>query len=344
MKRFTRTLAAVAAVLALGALAPASAQTRLKMILNWTYQGPQGIFFLAADRGYFKDEGLDIQIDQGKGSGAAVLEVARGTYDVGFGDINTVVQIAAPRPEQAPIGVYMMYNQPPFAIASLKSSKIETAKDLEGKSVAAPAGSATLKLMQLVMDNQKIDPAKVEIVNAQANLLEQMMLRGQVDSVAGFVSSIAMAAKNLRIDPDKDLNWLMFSDYGVELYSNALVVSRQLAQQNPEAVRGLVRAVNRAVADTLKDPDAAIEALVKREPLIKRDIERESLLRTMNVEMNHPEGRELGFGGVQPERLAKAIDQVVTVFELPRTPAVDEVFTMEFLPPQQERMYSFDVM
>ncbi|GAA5234265.1 ABC transporter substrate-binding protein [Verticiella sediminum] len=342
MKTALRSLAAGLALTLACGVSPALAQTKLKMLLNWSYQGPQGIFFLAADRGYFKEEGLEIQIDQGKGSGAAVLEVARGTYDIGFGDINTVVQIAAPRPQEAPVGVYMMYNQPPFAIASLKKSGILAPADLAGRSVAAPAGSATLKLMQIVMERENVDPSKVSIMNAQANLLEQLMLRGQVDSVAGFVSSIAMAAKNLGIDPDEDLNWLMFSDYGVELYSNAVVVSRQLAEQRPDVVRGLVRAINRAVADTAKDPDAAIDALVKREPLIKRDIERESLVRTMAVEMNHAEGRAQGFGGIEPARMERAIEQVVKVFDLERTPTVDEVFRTEFLPDASERTITFD--
>ena len=52
--------------------APAFAQTKLKLILNWKYQGPQGMFFLAEDLGYFKAENLDVTMDQGSGSGAAV--------------------------------------------------------------------------------------------------------------------------------------------------------------------------------------------------------------------------------------------------------------------------------
>ncbi len=321
----------------------AGAETKLKMVLNWTYQGPQGIFFLAQERGYFKAEGIDLQIDQGKGSGAAVLDVARGTYDVAFGDINTIVQIAAPRPAEAPLGVYMIYHSAPFTIASLKSRNIRTPKDLIGKSVAAPAGSATLKLMQLALENQGVDPAKVNIVNAQANLLTQMMSRGQVDSIAGFVSTIAMGAQAQRIDPDKELNFLMFSDYGVQIYSNALVVSRELAKKNPQVVRGLVRAVNRGIADTLRDPDAAIAALVKREPLLKRDVERELLIRTIRMEMSHAESKETGFGNVRQDRMKQAIDQVVKAFDLPRTPASSEIFTAEFLPPIEERRFNLDV-
>ena len=69
-----------------GLATSAGAQTRLKFVLNWKYQGPQGIFFLADDRGYFKSEGIDLTIDQGSGSSAPIAQVASGTYDIGFGE------------------------------------------------------------------------------------------------------------------------------------------------------------------------------------------------------------------------------------------------------------------
>jgi NitT/TauT family transport system substrate-binding protein len=333
--------ALLALALLLGPSGVVHAQTKLKMILNWKYQGPQGIFFLAVDKGYLKEEGIELEMDQGKGSGAAVGELARGTYQVAFGDINTAIQLAASRPKESPVAVYMMYNEPPFSIASRKTTGILRPKDLEGRSLAAPAGSATLKLLQLVAEKDGVDLSKVNIVNASANLLEQMMLRGQVDAVAGFVSTIAMSSKALGMDPDKDLNWLMYSKYGVNLYGNALLVSRDLAQNNPAVVRGLVRAVNRAVGDTARDPDAAIDALMKREPLLKRDVEKETLQRTMKVEMNHPEGRDIGFGDVSDERLRRSIEQVRKTFELSRSPEPQDVFNRQFLPPKAERNFKF---
>src|ERR1700741_205716 len=118
---FTRrsSLLALAGALALAAplSVPAQAQTKLKMVLNWKYQGPQGWFFLAEDRGYFKAEGIDITLDQGSGSGAPPGLVANGTYDVGFGDINALIELAARKPDDAPIAVYVLYNQPPFTVA-----------------------------------------------------------------------------------------------------------------------------------------------------------------------------------------------------------------------------------
>ena len=110
-------VSALTVAIPLGLAVPASAQTKLKLVLNWKYQGPQGMFFLADDRGYFKAEGLDVTIDQGSGSGAAVPLVANGTYDVGFGDINALIELAAKKPDDAPIAVYVMFNQPPFTVA-----------------------------------------------------------------------------------------------------------------------------------------------------------------------------------------------------------------------------------
>jgi len=75
-----------------GFAATAQAQTKIRMVLNWKYEGPQGMFFLADDRGYFKQEGLEITFDQGNGSGAAVPQVANGAYDAGFGDINALIE------------------------------------------------------------------------------------------------------------------------------------------------------------------------------------------------------------------------------------------------------------
>ena len=126
-------LALISPVAAFVAKAPAAEVTKLKMVLNWKYQGPQGWFFLADDRGYFKAAGLDVTIDQGNGSGAPIPLVANGTYDVGFGDINALIEFAAKKPEEAPIAVYVMYNRPPFTIAVRADSADQDAEGSRGQ-------------------------------------------------------------------------------------------------------------------------------------------------------------------------------------------------------------------
>ena len=313
--------------------APAAAQTKLKMVLNWKYQGPQGWFFLADDRGYFKAAGLDVTLDQGNGSGAPIPLVANGTYDVGFGDINALIEFAAKKPEEAPIAVYMMYNRPPFTIAVRADSTIKTPKDLEGKTLGGAAGDGALKLFPAFCKVAKIDCTKVNITNMQPNLREQMLMQGQVDGVFGYVNTIRFSAKLTGVDPDKQIRFINYGDYGMDLYSNAIIVSKKLAASNPEAVKGLLAGINHGLEDTLKDPDAAVAAVAKREPLIKIAVERERLDATLKDEMNHPEIAKIGVGNIDVARLQKSIDILVEANNLPRTPKVSEIFTPDFLPP-----------
>lgn len=332
-------LVAAAAVLGLTAPllapAPAAAQTKLKMVLNWKYQGPQGWFFLAEDRGYFKKAGIDIQMDQGNGSGAPIPLVANGTYDVGFGDINALIQFAATKPGEAPIAVYVMYNQPPFTVAVRADSPIKTPKDFEGKKLGGAAGDGALKLFPALCKIAKIDCSKVEITNMQPNLREQMLMNKQVDGVFGYVNTIRFSAKLMGV-ADKDIRYINFGDYGMNLYSNGIIVSKKLVAEKPEVVKGLVAAINQGLQDALKDPDAAIAAVAKREPLIKPAVEKERFMATLHDEMNSPEIAKIGLGNVDKERLKKSIDILVEANGLTRTPTVDEVFTDKFIPPVAE--------
>src|SRR3984893_10563236 len=332
--RSGRIALALGAVLALaaGLCGEAAAQTRLKMVLNWKYQGPQGFFFVAEDKGYFKAEGLDVTIDQGDGSATPIPTVASGIYDIGFGDINALIDFAAKRPEEAPIAVYVMFNRPPFTVAVKVDSPIKTPKDFEGRTIGGAANDGAVKRCPALCKSAKIDCGKVKITNMQPNLREQMLLQGQVDGVFGYVNTIRFSAKLIGVE-DKQLRYINYGDYGMDLYSNAIIVSKKLTQEKPEAVRGLVRAINMGILDTLKDPDAAVAAVAKREALIKFPVERERLDATLRDEMNHPEIAKIGLGNVDLDRLKKSIDILVEANELPRTPTVAEIFTPAFLPP-----------
>jgi NitT/TauT family transport system substrate-binding protein len=331
--RWLALAAAVGLIAPLGFAAPAHAQTtKIKLVLNWKYQGPQGMFFLAEDKGYFKAEGLEVTLDQGNGSGAAVPLVANGTYDAGFGDINALIELAARRPDDAPIAVYVMFNQPPFTVAVKTESPIKTPKDFEGRTLGGAANDAALKLFPALCKLAKFDCAKVKITNMQPNLREQMLMQGQVDGVFGYVNTIRFSAKLMGVE-DRQLRWINYGEYGMDLYSNAIIVSKKLVKENPKAVEGLIRAINKGLIDSLKDLNASVAAVAKREPLIKVPVEYDRFVQTLRDEMNHPEIARIGVGNVDPERLKKSIDILVEASNLPRTPTTSEIFTPAFLPP-----------
>lgn len=327
-----------AAGIALGALpVAATAQTRIKMVLNWKYEGPQAWFFMAQDKGYFKAEGLDVEIDQGEGSAASIPKVASGAYQAGFGDLNAVIDFSARRPADAPLAVFMIYNTPPFTIVVKQDSPIRSPKDLEGRTVGGPANDAALRLFPAFARLAGVDASKVSISNMAPNLREQMLMRGQVDAVFGFVTTVSFSAKAMGLDPTKELRFIRYGEHGMDLYSNAVFFSRGFVKDNPKAVQGFLRALNRAMRDVIADPDAAIEAVLKREPLLKREVEKEKLLFTLRSDMSHPELARLGVGDVDDARLRKAIGIVVEANQLPRSPAPAEVFDRSFLPPRAER-------
>ena len=334
MKAFLSACGLALAVIA----APAAAQVPIKMVLNWKYEGAQSWFFLAQDKGYFKEEGLDVTIDQGEGSAASIPKVAAGAYQAGFGDMNALIDLASKRPADAPVGVYMLYNTPPFTVVVKSDSPIKTPKDLEGKTIGGPANDGALKLFPVFAKLAKVDASKVTLTNMAPNLREQMLMRGQVDAVFGYVNTIRFSARLAGIDPDTQLRFINYADHGLDLYSNAIVFSRSFARENPAAVKGFLKALNRAVAETVANPEAGMDAVMKREPLLNRAVEKDRLIATIQSEMSHPEVARIGFGDVDDARLQRAIALVVESDQLPRTPTAGEVFDRSFLPARADRL------
>ena len=131
-----------------------------------------------------------------------------------------------------------------------------------------------------------------------------MLLQGQVDAIAIFTATSYMNLVAMKLDPDKDFRWIYYADFGVDLYSNGIMVSQKLAKEKPEAVKGLVRAINRAMKEVMANPDAAIELLAKKEPLINKDIEKRRLIYVYKTLIDTPEARELGVGDISDARMA----------------------------------------
>jgi NitT/TauT family transport system substrate-binding protein len=333
-------LARIAATIAvaLSLAGPAAAQeTTIKFTLGWKTQGSDAAFFYAKDHGFFKEEGLNVVIDQGEGSGATVTRIMSGAYDAGFGDVNAIIQNASTRPQETPVMVYMMWNRPPFAIVTKASSGINTVKDFEGKILGGAQGTPTTRLVPVFVHKNGLDKEKIKISNMAPNLQEPMLIKGDIDAALVFnITSYFNLVLN-RQDPDKDYKWFQFGDFGLDLYSNGLMVSKKLIASNPKAVAGLVRATNKALLAIAKDQNAGMKAAVAYDNLINEEVEKRRLQYSFEKLIVSPEMKEIGIGDIKDDRMTRAIAMVAEGYQLDRVPTPADVFSREFLPPRAER-------
>jgi NitT/TauT family transport system substrate-binding protein len=328
----------------LAGIAPAFAEmTDIRFTLGWKTQGSDAPFLMALSRGYFAEEGLNVTIDQGEGSAATVTRIMGGAYDAGFGDINAIIQNAAARPGEAPVMVYQLWNRPPFAIVTPKTSGIETPADFAGKKLGGAQGTPTTRLFPVFAKLNGVDLETVSQENMAPNLQEPMLIRGDIDGAFVFTITSWFNLIANRQDPAADFNWFQFEDYGMDLYSNGLMVSRALLTENPEAVAGLVRAVNRATLEISKDQDIAVEAIMAFDNLVDPELERARLEFALTNLMNAPETTEIGIGDLVDERLTRSIAIVAEGYGLERLPEASEIFDRSFLPPVADRSFAVTI-
>lgn len=314
----------------------ALAQTDIKFTLDWKYQGPTSAIIAANDLGYFAEEGLTVTIDSGNGSAGAVTRVASGAYQMGFADINALVEFNVANPGQSVKAVMMVYDAAPFGLYTLKSSGIEKPEDLVGHTLGAPVFDASYKLFPAFAAEVGIDEAAVPRVNMDPPLREAMLVRGDVDVISGhyFSSMLDLMSKGVA---EEDITYMLYKDFGMDFYGNAVIASGEFIESNPEAVTGFVRAVAKAMQFIIENPEEAVEMVAELDPLIDKELEVRRLGMAIDINIATPYTRENGFGDVDPDRLANSIRQLATALDLANPPSPDEVWTSEFLPPADQR-------
>ncbi|WP_208858471.1 ABC transporter substrate-binding protein [Vreelandella nigrificans] len=311
--------------------------TSIRFQLDWRFEGPAAPFLMAAEKGYFADEGLNVQIDSGSGSAGAINRVASGAYEMGFGDLNALVEFLAENPNGPGIqGVYIVYDGTPAAVFARKDRGIESPADLVGKTIAAPAFDTGYRAWGVFAAANELEHDAVEWQNVDPTLRETLLTRGDVDAITGFYFTSLLNLEERGMSED-DLTILPFPEYGVPLYGNAIIASESFAEANPEAVQGFLRAFNRALGETIADPEAAIEYVKNRDGLINVDMEIRRLKLALESVVDTPDARENGVGGVDEGRLIEAIQLVADAYDLPSIPSPDQVFNPSYLPSQEER-------
>ena len=334
-------LASVLLALASGAglSAASAADTDIKFSLEFKFEGPSAPFLVPIDKGYYKAEGLNVTVDTASGSLEPINRVASGTYDMGFGDINSLIKFRDANPGVPLKAVFMVYNKPPFSIVGRKSRGISDPKSLEGKKLGAPAPDGAYAQWPIFVEANKIDASKVTIENVGFPVREPMLAAGQVDAITGFSFSSFINLKDKGVPVD-DIVVLLMADYGVNLYGNAIIVNPKFAAEKPEAVKAFLRAFVKGLKDTVKSPDTAVDSVLKRNDVAKKPTELERLTMAIRDNLVTSEVKANGYGGIDSARFDKAIDQIGLTYKWKGDkPKTADIFDSSFLPAAADRKF-----
>lgn len=317
---------------------PAELKT-VRFTLSWMFQGVDAPLAVAMDQGYFMEEGLEVVFERGFGSADSITKVAAGQYDIAEGDMYSMIEFNENNPETPLVAVAVKYNRSPFAVVSLKESDITAPEQLAGKAMGAPAGDAVRRLWPVFATTTGVDPNSVEWTNVEPQLREALLAQNEFDAITCFSISCLPPLNQIGIANDQ-LNIFYYTDHGLDLYGNALIVRKDFLEANPDIVAGFVQAYLKGMQYVLANPDEAFAMMPQyaEDGLFDVELERDRLQLAIDTLYLSPEVEEYGLGGIQPERMDTTIGQVVEGFGLSMRPTAAEVFDDQFLPPMEDRM------
>lgn len=337
---FSRRSAILLATIGIGAaIASQTAQAtdRVRFIIDWSFQGQHAMFTMPVDDGTFSKLGLQVTVDRGAGSGDTVAKVASGAYDMGIADFYSMVRFNAENPDHKLIAVMMVDDKSALAVEMKATSPIKTPQDLNGKTLAAPVGDATRQLFPLFAAANKIDEKSIKWINVSPELREPLLIRGEADAITGHLTTVMLNFRNINVKPS-DIRVMPYIDFGVNLLGHAVVVKPDFAVKNPELVRNFLRGSVHGFNAMIKDPDAAVASIKKRDPLVNADLEKDRIKMSLDYRMISDNVRKNGISNVDPQRIDASLKDVAQPFGIKTVPAAAEVYTDKYLPPRSEML------
>ena len=305
----------------------------IKVMMDWIIQGTHAPFFVAQSKGYYKDAGLNVQIDAGKGATNVAVSVAGGVYDFGWVDMPSMIKFNAQNPSSPLVAVYISFDDSPLAFITLKSKNIRKPADLKGARIAGGPGTAVHDTASILFKAAKAENVKVNWLPVQ---LGPMVLRGEADGTGGFINSNIPALMDVGIKFE-DIYAVKYADFGANMYGLTLATTKAFIEKNPQTVRAMVKALNRGTIDTIKDPAAALKIMKGVDAMMKEDIEKVRLDLALSV-TNTKWVKDHGLSVAQPERIKFTIDSVAAAYDIANPPKAEDVYSDKFLPPVAERM------
>lgn len=333
MSRTTSKVLPLLAALTLSLSFPSQAAAKADQILvalDWIILGQHIPYFVALDKGFYAEQNLAVTISRGYGSGDTVKRIAAKQAVFGFADSGTL--IAARANENVPVKmVAAIYGEAAHTIIYNAKRGISTPKDLEGKSIAASAGSAVPRLFPAFAKANGIDPAKVKWVFVEPAAVNGLLAAGRVDAAALFVLEVPLLRNLTKESKDVEIGFMRYADHGLKFYGSALIAHEETIKSSPDLVRRFVAATLKGYEYAVNNPDEAVAIFGKyqREPAAPQAKQELMLVKELALS---EEAKAGGIGAIDPKKIQTTIDLVTEGLELKRKISPAELYTAGFLP------------
>ena len=303
---------------------PASSPDRIQFILDWKAQMEHAGFFVAKQKGYYKEAGFEVDILEGTGAPTAARIVGNGTYKLGVSSGSATVMARA---KGIPVVSLAVINQhSPVVVYSLKATGIRTPQDLVGKRVGVNVGGTKHREFQAFLKKQGLEENSIDLIG-MTEASPAPLLAGQVDAMLGYTEDQPVTVE-LR---GEAVNRISLADYGIDLYSTNLIVNEPYLQDRPDLVRKFVRASLKGWRYAVDHPEEAVAAYMAARPESDRAFNRANFQQLIPILLS-PDVDTLGLGAQTPERWTYTRDVLFGLGMVDHKVEVDRLFTNEFLP------------
>jgi NitT/TauT family transport system substrate-binding protein len=315
--------AIAAGAFALLSVRPAAALDSVSLITDFGYNGRHAYFFVALDKGYYKDAGLDVKILRGQGSVDAIRQVGAGNADFGFAEAGSVA--LARGNDQVPVKlVAIVYAKPPQAIFCREDSGIKQPKDLEGPPIANPAGGSIPDLFPAYARAAGIDAGKIHWVIAGSESLPGLLAANKVPCVGQFTVGEPLLQAQVR--PAKLVRFA-YSDVGLNYYGNGLVATEATIATKPDLVGRFVKATVNGMQAAFADPSEAGAIMHKYHPQVSAEVAKGETQAV--AELAKAEGHTLG--DIEAAGIKATLDVVNGAFKLKNPVAAQDLYVPGFV-------------
>ena len=335
-RRQTLVFAALG-LLALLCAVPTAVQaaTYVRFTLDRRIDGAAVPFVLAASRGLYRAENLEVSTSTVATASEAFARLAKGDSDIALVDFNDLIRYRDNG--TAPLkAVFILHNENGYAILARRSRGVDGVTDLQGKTLGVAEGDLAIRMWPAIARRIGFDASKLKLEKIGAAVREPMLSAGQVDAVSAMTFASALNLRDRGV-PASDLVIIRFADFGDRSYGQALVVNPAFAAANPAAVTGFINATINGIRLALKDPARATDDVLAQMDGGSRELELERVRSVLRDNIVTPEVRRDGIGGVTSARFDASLEQIAADFKFRHRPTQADVFDGAFLPPATSR-------